>query len=271
VTQVELHHGAATDVGLLREVNEDAFLVAPPVFVVADGMGGHEHGDVASRIVVEEFARLAEQGYDPAGGPEAVTEVLEASQRRISEYAAAGGASRRRTPGTTVVAAILVDDEDGPAWLLTNLGDSRIYAVAAGELRQVSVDHSVVQELVESGEITAEEANEHPERHVITRALGGPRLEQADFFLLPVTAVERLLLCSDGISGLVDDDQIASILTGNPDPRDAADRLVAAALDAGGDDNATAVVVDVVGLVPDQAYDSERQRASLEQKLGALP
>ena len=89
--------------------------------------------------------------------------------------------------------------------------------------------------------------------------------------MLPVAEVERLLLCTDGVSGLVDDDRIASILVESPDPRDAADRLVAAALDAGGDDNATAVVVDVVGLVPDQAYDSERQRVSLEQKLGALP
>ena len=271
MTQVELHHGAASDVGLLREINEDAYLVAPPVFVVADGMGGHENGDVASRIVVEEFARLAEEGYEPTRGTEVVTATLQASQRRIAEYAAPEGPVPRRTPGTTVVAALLVEDHGAPAWLLANLGDSRIYAVSGGELRQVSVDHSVVQELVDSGEITATEAHEHPERHVITRALGGPRLEPADFFVLPVTEVERLLLCSDGVSGLVDDDQIAAILTETSDPRDAADRLVAAALHAGGDDNATAVVVDVVGLVPDQAYDSERQRASLEQKLGALP
>jgi PPM family protein phosphatase len=271
VTQVELHHGATSDVGLLRENNEDAYLAAPPVFAVADGMGGHESGDVASRIVIEEFARLAEAGYDPTHGAEAVTATLQASQRRIAEYAAADGSRARRTPGTTVVAALLVEDHDAPAWLLTNLGDSRIYAVSHGELRQVSVDHSVVQELVDSGEITAAEAQDHPERHVITRALGGPRLEPADFFLVPVTEIDRLLLCTDGVSGLVDDDAIATILVETSDPRDAADRLVAAALDAGGDDNATAVVVDVVGLVPDQAYDSEQQRASLEQKLGALP
>jgi protein phosphatase len=271
VTQVELHHGAATDVGTLRETNEDAYLVAPPVFVVADGMGGHENGDVASRIVVEEFARLAETGYPPAEGREAVGATLEACQRRITEYAADGGPGRRRTPGTTVVAALLVEDDAGPAWLLANLGDSRIYAVIDGTLRQVSTDHSVVQELLDAGQITPAQANEHPERHVITRALGGPRLEPPDFFVLPVGEVERLLLCSDGISGLVGDEEIAGVLTDSPDPRDAADRLVSAALRAGGDDNATAVVVDVVGLVPDQAYDSERQRASLEQKLGALP
>ena len=171
-----------------------------------------------------------------------------------------------------MVAALLVEDHGVPAWLLVNLGDSRIYAVSGGELRQVSVDHSVVQELVDSGEITATEAHEHPERHVITRALGGPRLEPADFFVLPVTEVERLLLCSDGVSGLVDDDADRR----DPD-RDAPTRATPPTgwwrrpCTPGGDDNATAVVVDVVGLVPDQAYDSERQRASLEQKLGALP
>src|SRR5262249_24672586 len=122
VTQVELHHGAATDVGRLRETNEDAYLVAPPVFVVADGMGGHEDGDVASRIVVEEFAHLADQGYDPTHGREAVASALESSQRRIVEYAAPG-AGLRRTPGTTVVAALLVEQDGSPAWLLANLGD----------------------------------------------------------------------------------------------------------------------------------------------------
>ena len=270
MTQVELHHGAATDVGKLRETNEDAYLVAPPVFAVADGMGGHANGDVASRIVVEEFARLADEGFDPTDASAAVATTLEACQSRIREYA---GEARDpgRTPGTTVVAALLAEEDGAPAWLLVNLGDSRIYAVVDGRLRRVSTDHSVVQELVDAGQLTEAEASEHPERHVITRALGGPRLEPADYFIVPVTEVERLLLCTDGISGLVDDAEIAAVLTENPDPRDAADRLVAAALQAGGDDNATAVVVDVVGLVPDQAYDSERQRASLEQKLGALP
>lgn len=266
---VELHHGAATDVGSVRDTNEDAFLVAPPVFVVADGMGGHEAGDVASRIVVEEFAALAERGYDATQGPAAVAGTLESAQRRIRDHA--GEHAGARSPGTTVVAALLVDDEGTPSWLLVNLGDSRIYAVMDGRLRRVSTDHSVVQELVDAGQITEAEAAEHPDRHVITRALGGPRLEPADQFLVAVDDVDRLLLCTDGITGLVDDATIAEVLADAPDPRDAADRLVAEALRAGGDDNATAVVVDVVGLVVDQAYDSEQQRVSLEQKLGALP
>jgi serine/threonine protein phosphatase PrpC len=271
--QVELHHGAATDVGLVREVNEDAFLASPPVFVVADGMGGHDGGDVASAIVVEEFGRLADEGYDPRRGADAVAATLEACQRRIAAYGEQQVSSGRHQwyAGTTVVAALLVEDGDGPTWLLANLGDSRIYRFADDTLEQVSVDHSVVQELMEAGQITSDDAATHPERNVITRALGGPEAAEADYFLLPLPSVERLVLCSDGVSGMIDDAAIAAILRETDDPRDAADRVVAAAVAAGGRDNATAVVVDVVGLVAENDYDSARQMESLEQKLGALP
>ncbi|MCW2774595.1 MAG: stp 1 [Nocardioides sp.] len=271
---VELHHGAATDVGLVREVNEDAYLATPPVFVVADGMGGHQGGDVASTIVVEEFARLAEEGYDPRRGAEVVAATLRACRERIVEYAetqGAEGVGRRFQAGTTAVVALLVEDDDGPQWLVANVGDSRAYRFAGSVLEQVSVDHSVVQELVDAGRITPDEAGTHPERHVITRALGVSPSAEADFFVLPLASVERLVLCSDGISGMVDETTLAAILAESDDPRDAADRMVAAALAAGGEDNATVVVVDVVGLVAESIYDSERQRASLEQKLGALP
>ena len=244
--QVGLRHGAATDVGLVRTHNEDAYLVEPPVFVVADGMGGHQGGDVASAIVVEEFARLAQAGYDPRHGAEAVSATLGACQRRIEEYAEAHGASGDWHSGTTVVAALLVDTDGGPAWLLVNLGDSRIYRVTAAVLEQVSVDHSVVQELVEAGRITEAEVATHPDRHVITRALGGPGPPDPDLFLLPLAGAERLLLCSDGVSGLLDHDEIARILSASADPREAADAVVAAAVAAGGTDNATAGVVDVV-------------------------
>ena len=269
---VELHHGAATDAGRVREVNEDSFLAAPPVFVVADGMGGHEGGDVASAIVVEEFARLADT-YDPRAGAEAVADTLRECQRRIAEYGRqqmAEGAHRWYA-GTTAVVALLVEDDEGPQWLLANVGDSRVYRFVDDVLEQVSVDHSLVQELVEAGEITTDEAATHPERHVVTRALGGPKAAEADYFLLPLPAAERLVLCSDGVNGMIPDAEIAAILRESQDPRDAADRMVAAAVEAGGRDNATAVVVDVVGLVNQSDYDSERQRESLEQKLGALP
>ena len=273
MTGVELHHGAATDVGTVREVNEDAFLAEPPVFVVADGMGGHDRGDVASGIVVEEFTRLAHAGYDPTAGPGTVADTLRRCQARIAAYDAeqrAGGA-HDFAAGTTAVVALLIEQEREPKWLLANLGDSRVYRFVHGELEQISVDHSVVQELVDSGVITVADAAVHPERHIITRALGGAGSVEADYFVLPLSAAERIVLCSDGVSGMLDDGQIARIMAESADPRDAADKVVAAAVAAGGQDNATAVVVDVVGLAPDMPYDSERQRVSLEAKLGALP
>lgn len=271
---VELHSGAATDVGLVRETNQDSFLASAPVFVVADGMGGHQGGEIASAIVVEEFARLAVDGYDPARGPEAVNAVLAESQRRIREYG-----DQHRTEGepdwyagTTVVAALLCEDHEGPKWLLVNLGDSRAYKLDERSLEQVSVDHSVVQELLDAGQIAADSVATHPDRHVITRALGGPVLGEPDFFVLPFGSAPRVVLCSDGISGMISDKEIEQILREVEDPRDAADRMVAAAVAAGGQDNATAVVVDVVGLTEAGRPDDARTvPVSLEEKLGALP
>jgi protein phosphatase len=241
---LEVRFSAATDVGLVREVNEDAYLTAPPVFLVADGMGGHAGGDVASAIVVEEFGALAGTAYDADSAVLAVAGALEASQRRIEEHAAGGVG--RAAPGTTV-AGVLVIEKGATALLVVNLGDSRVYRMRGGELAQVSRDHSLVQDLLDSGEITQDEVADHPERHVITRALGGPGFTEPDLIWLAVDEVDRLLVCTDGINGLVEDATIQRILAGEPDPAVAARSLVAAALDAGGEDNATAVVLDVVG------------------------
>jgi len=192
MNRIELHHGARTDIGRVRAVNQDAYLAAADVFVVADGMGGHDAGEVASAIAVEEFAALAEAGYDPRRGAEAITVTLEAAQRRIAAYVEEQQAidgSRQIRAGTTVVAAILVEDDEGPLWLVANLGDSRAYVFTEGRLRQVSVDHSLVQELVAAGSITPQEATTHPERNVVTRALDDSDSAAADFFTLRVTAV----------------------------------------------------------------------------------
>ena len=268
--RVELRHGAATDVGLVREVNEDAFLAAPPVFAVADGMGGHDGGDVASAIVVEELARLAEEGYDPRRGAEAVAATLETCRRRIEEYGAGQRADGQPgfSAGTTAVVAMLVEDDDEPRWLLANLGDSRAYRFDGGRLEQVSTDHSVVQELVDAGAITPDAAARHPERHVITRALGTAGSSEADYFLLPLPEAERLVLCSDGVSGMIEDDELAGILAATADPREAADAVLAAALAAGGHDNATVVVVDVVGPASERPDDPERRRPGTEREPG---
>ena len=271
--RVDVQYGAATHVGQVRQVNEDSYLTSPPVFVVADGMGGHAGGDVASAIVVEEFARLGDTTLDPEAGVAAIEATLGACQARINEYAATARPDEtvRWYAGTTVVAALLVEHADGPRWLLANLGDSRAYRLADGRLEQVSVDHSVVQELVDSGRITAAQAATHPDRHVVTRALGGPEAAAADYFLLPLDQAGRLLLCSDGVTGMLADSEVARILSDHADPRDAAHHLVSGAVEAGGHDNATAVVVDVVGLVPSTTDDPGRSSVSLEEKLGALP
>jgi serine/threonine protein phosphatase PrpC len=249
VDDVELEYGVATDVGHVRTVNEDSYLAEPPVFVVADGMGGHDGGDIASRLVIEEFARLADRGYDARDGFDAVLTTLRAAQQRLEEYADThrGRDGGRWNGGTTAVVAVLVEHEDQPQWLLANLGDSRIYRYAADGLHRVSTDHSVVQQLVDRGRITEEQALVHPERHIVTRALGGPDPLAPDFFLVPLAEAERVLLCSDGVTDLVRDHTIAGVLADHPDPRAAADAVVGAALAAGGVDNATAVVVDVVG------------------------
>lgn len=244
---VELAVGATTDVGRVREINQDAQLAAPPVLVVADGMGGHHGGEVASRIAVEELERVEAGGSDSRAAAAAVQEALAAAQARIADYAAEQGS---KDPvwyaGTTVVAAVLATDDAGPVWVVANLGDSRAYLLTEEGLRRVSVDHSVVQELLDAGRITPAQAAVHPERHVVTRALGGPGVPEPDFFRLPAAPDVRLLLCSDGISGMIDDAAIARVLAEVPDPQDAADRLVAEALEAGGLDNATAVVADVL-------------------------
>lgn len=244
---VELAVGATTDVGRVREINQDALLAAPSVLAVADGMGGHHGGEVASRIAVEELERVEAGGSDSRAAAAAVQEALAAAQARIADYAAEQGS---KDPvwyaGTTVVAAVLATDDAGPVWVVANLGDSRAYLLTEEGLRRVSVDHSVVQELLDAGRITPAQAAVHPERHVVTRALGGPGVPEPDFFRLPAAPDARLLLCSDGISGMIDDAAIARVLAEVPDPQDAADRLVVEALEAGGLDNATAVVADVL-------------------------
>jgi protein phosphatase len=230
---VEVSVGSATHCGHRRRINEDSLLVLPHVYVVADGMGGHAAGDQASAILVEEMRRLAEFAVE-AGDVNAVLEHANVRIRALAD----GGA------GTTVAAAIGVEHDGAPYWLVANLGDSRTYQLSEGRLQQVSVDHSVVQELMDRGLLDAAGAKRHPQRHVITRAVGSPEAMEPDYWLLPVVEGDRLVLCSDGLTGEVDDEQIAAVLLAHADPQQAADALVARALDGGGRDNVTVVVID---------------------------
>ena len=229
--------GSATDRGLVREVNEDALLAYPPVFLVADGMGGHDAGDLASRIAVEEFAQLAGQS---AATSDDVHACFERTAARIRAEFTGG-----RQGGTTVAGVAVTEHDGGSYWLVFNVGDSRVYLWSGDELVQVSVDHSVVQELIDLGEIDLTEAATHPDRHVLTRALGTGDPPEPEYWLLPAGLHDRLLVCTDGLTRELSDDVLARVLAETGDPQDAAADLVRLALEHGGRDNVSAVVVDV--------------------------
>jgi serine/threonine protein phosphatase PrpC len=237
---LELQPFGVTDPGKVRQNNEDALLVGEgedeTLFVVADGVGGFEAGEVASSIAVDVLRNL---GPDDAFG-----QAIEEANRRI--LAAGRGDERLSGMGTTVVAVRFGGTRREPVAELAHVGDSRAYLVRGGELKPVTEDHSLVAELVRSGDLTRDQAAEHPQKNLITRALGAEDTVEVDTAMLPVEAGDRFVLCSDGLTDMVREKRVAEILTGSPeDPEKAAKDLLAAALDAGGNDNITVVVIDV--------------------------
>ena len=239
--RVRSHWGATSDVGKRRALNEDSFLAEAPVFVVADGMGGHDAGEVASALVIEELWSFV---GSPVVTSEQVQDCLAQAQDRIRAIEATPG----RGAGTTVTGVVVTELEGVPYWLVLNLGDSRTYRLSEGELEQISVDHSEVQELIDDGLLTAAEAVHHPRRNVVTRALGVGDGLDVDYWLIPIEEHDRMLVCSDGLTGEVMAPDIAAILLSTSDPQSAADALVAAALAAGGKDNVTVLVIDAYGI-----------------------
>lgn len=239
----QLSCGYGTDRGLRRELNEDSFIASDPVFAVADGMGGHEAGEIASEMCVRALGSspALAAGLRTATAPELQRCLLEAD-RQIRQATGARA-------GTTLSGVVVVEQLGLPYWLVMNVGDSRTYRLNQGEFRQISVDHSEVQELVDSGDITAEEAAVHPRRHVVTRALGMGDETDADFWLLPVEEGDRVLVCSDGLNGELSDEHISRILSTVAHPQDAVDALIEAALQQGGHDNVTVIVVDAKNVL----------------------
>jgi len=221
----------------VRDVNEDALLAYPPVFLVADGMGGHDAGDLASRIAVEEFAQLA--GQSAASADDVHACFVRTAARIRNEFT--GG----RQGGTTVAGVAVTEHEGGSYWLVFNVGDSRVYRWDGERLEQVSVDHSVVQELIDLGEIDGAGAETHPERHVLTRALGTGEAPEPDYWLLPAGLRDRFLICTDGLTRELAESALQDVLVSTSDPQDAAALLVRLALEHGARDNVSAVVVDV--------------------------
>lgn len=251
--------GAATDRGQKRAHNEDSYLASPPVFLVADGMGGHQGGDVASRTVVESFEGLSGEA---ALTSEALLRTINEAVGRVRAIASSG-----RAPGSTLTGVGLAAQGSTPCWLVFNIGDSRTYRLSGGVLEQVSVDHSEVQAMVDSGALRAEQAQLHEKRNVVTRALGGgiPGIPVVDQWLLIARPNDRILLCSDGLSTELTDQFLMATLQAVPDPQAAAEALVEAAVRAGGRDNVTAVVVDAVaGLFDHVEADLSEDTLSVE-------
>ncbi len=262
-----LNWGSATHPGQIRPQNEDNLLAIEGVFVVADGMGGHEAGEVASQIAVERVR--ADMDID--GLPEASTVVDSITNANGDIFRAAIANPGQAGMGTTLTALAVIGDklagrgapnldvnddpgevtpvtpaEPSEALVLANVGDARTYLLRHDRMRRVTVDHSYVQELVATGHISQEEARTHPRRNIITRALGIEPDVKVDWWTLPLIRGDRFLLCSDGLVDEVDDAVIKETLTTLTDPQEAAERLVDQANEAGGRDNITVIVVDIL-------------------------
>jgi len=242
-------HFSDSDVGRQRKGNEDSMFVRNPIFVVADGMGGAQAGEVASRIAVEAF--------DPElpGGPpaEALSHVIVEANRRIHDSSQSD--ERRAGMGTTITAAY-VGEEDVT---VAHVGDSRAYLLRKGQLTRLTHDHSLVGELVARGKLTEEQAEQHPQRNVITRSVGPEPEVEVDTEVYPARADDVFLICSDGLTSMVPEGSLLPILTKTSSLAEAGRRLIAAANDAGGRDNITVVLFRLENVEPGRASRSSEQ------------
>lgn len=263
---VVLDAGATTDVGLRRKANEDSFLSGYPVFAVADGMGGHDAGDRASQAVIHQLSSLVGKREIQ---PEALVSVLETARLTVAAIAD----ETERGAGSTVTGVAVSMHEGVAHWLVFNIGDSRVYRLRDGLLVQLSIDHSLVQQLLDSGELAPADLAAFQGKNVITRAVGADDSD-ADYWMHPIVQNERLLLCSDGLTGEASDEEIRELLLATPGAQPAADALVRRALENGGRDNVTVIVLDVLvgGITPtfdEETEVSSRREAELRENASA--
>ncbi|TWP50691.1 serine/threonine-protein phosphatase [Lentzea tibetensis] len=233
--------GTATSTGLVRDTNEDNMFAGERIFVVADGMGGHAAGEVASALVVDRLRALDERGE--LGLDDIRTELAAANQEMLADVSPEHGGM-----GTTVSGIALLEVDGTPHWIVFNIGDSRVYRFADDELARLTVDHSEVEELVAQGLLTPEQALLYPRRNIVTRALGTSMSPEPDQWVFPARPGERFVVCTDGLTNEISDGVIAEVMRGEEDAVDAADVLVRLAVAAGGRDNVTTVVVDLVDV-----------------------
>ncbi|MDQ3944832.1 MAG: Stp1/IreP family PP2C-type Ser/Thr phosphatase [Actinomycetota bacterium] len=250
--------GAKTDVGRGRPANEDTFLVnhEDRLYAVADGMGGHRAGEVASATAIDALQAAFADGAS-------LDQAVEEANAAVYEKASAN--LDMRGMGTTLTAAVLLDDRHA---LLGHVGDSRAYLMRDGGVTQITEDHSLVEQLVREGRLSPEEAADHPQKAIITRALGIDPDVEVDTYPIDLRPGDRLLLCSDGLTNMLNDAAIARVLRRQPDPQEAAEQLVDMANEAGGDDNITVVVIDALG---DSATEGAAASGALGERLPEEP
>jgi len=236
----QLEWAGVTDVGLRRDTNQDSFFAEYPLFIVADGMGGHAGGEIASQRTIARLEALLAAGQVNRPGIESALELV------VGDIAAHPETTDEGT-GTTLTGVFLEADGDDLHWVALNIGDSRVYLLREDRLVQVTTDHSVVQELIAAGKISPDEAEGHPYSNVITRAVGASELTAPDYVTIDVRAGDRFVICSDGLTKELTDYGIQHFLNENADPGAAVDAMLAAALENGGRDNVTLVIVQVAG------------------------
>ncbi|MDO4783469.1 MAG: protein phosphatase 2C domain-containing protein [Propionibacteriaceae bacterium] len=255
-----LRYGSGTDVGRRRSLNEDAVLVGKKIWAVADGMGGHAAGDVASSLIVKRLSDL--DSADPVRPADVVDTITLANQDVVNHA--------RANPetwglGSTVAGLAEVQVGGEPHWAIFNVGDSRVYRFWGGVLSRATVDHSEIEELILEGKITEEEARTHYLRNVITRSVGAIPPPQVDLWVLPQYPGETFLICSDGLTSELTDLQIAETLRCCPDPQLAVDLLIRDVLDAGARDNVSVIIVQVVGEPGDAVDETTNPRQRIWQ------
>ena len=251
-------HVARTDTGHQRATNEDSHLERAPVFAVADGMGGAQAGEVASQLAIERFAHE----FARRDGEDATQRLVRAAREANAEIHELSQADARRAGmGTTLTAAYVGGDQV----FVAHVGDSRAYRMRHGELVRITEDHSLVEELLRQGRLTAEEAEEHPQRSIITRALGPEPDVDIDTFAVEAQDGDVYLLCSDGLSSMLSEQAVAEIMRANPQLPAAADALVDAALAAGGRDNVTVVLFRIESIAGTASAAPAEQPETAEQ------
>ncbi|MEV8255044.1 protein phosphatase 2C domain-containing protein [Rhodoglobus sp. NPDC076762] len=230
---------AGTHTGHRRAANEDSYVARSPLFAVADGMGGHSAGDLASAAVVERLDDAITGDFLPA-------RAIERALERATDYIGLIAQDSELGVGTTVTGVAITEQHEEACFAIFNVGDSRVYKFDDDLLVQVTRDHSVVQDLVEAGLISRDEAEDHPDANIITRAIGFNAAPSPDFWMVPIQHGQRMLVCSDGLTREVSDEEISGLFSRRLSPDETVSQLIDLALDSGGRDNITAIVIDVL-------------------------